>query len=81
MLLRLKDQPEQMREVRDRIVNQGLSVRAAERLCAKTPPPAVPKTGEGGAAGVEELPQSYCAALVNQLTNRQHFVCPVGEEV
>jgi len=72
VLLRVKDQPEVLREVRDRIVNQGLSVRAAERLCAKPTSPSVPKAGEGAALPVEELPQSYCAALVTQLTNQLH---------
>jgi len=71
VLLRIKDQPEQLREVRDRIVNQGLSVRAAERLCAKTPPPPA-KAREVVAPTVEDLPKSYCAALVNQLTNQLH---------
>ncbi|MCL2457280.1 MAG: ParB/RepB/Spo0J family partition protein [Desulfobulbus sp.] len=71
VLLRLKDQPERLREVRDRIVHQGLSVRAAERLCAARP--AEPATGQAESAQPEgELSPSYCAALVNQLTNQLH---------
>ena len=70
VLLRLKDQPERLQEVRDRIVNEELSVRAVERLCTQKPPgqrperreaPPVPPSGE--------LPPAYCAAVVNQLTN------------
>ncbi|MCL1979491.1 MAG: ParB/RepB/Spo0J family partition protein [Proteobacteria bacterium] len=71
VLLRLKDQPERLREVRDRIVQQGLSVRAAERLCAARPAElAAGKSETSQSEG--ELSPSYCAALVNQLTNQLH---------
>jgi len=72
VLLRIKEQPEQLREVRDRIVSQGLSVRAAERLCAAKPAATAATKGEAAAGPAEELPKSYCAALVNQLTNQLH---------
>lgn len=72
VLLRIKEQPEQLREVRDRIVSQGLSVRAAERLCAAKPAALAATKSEAAAAPTEELPKSYCAALVNQLTNQLH---------
>lgn len=72
VLLRIKDHPEQLREVRDRIVHEGLSVRAAERLCGKPPQSSPRQRSESSAPPVEELPQSYCAALVNQLTNQLH---------
>lgn len=72
VLLRIKEQPEQLREVRDRIVSQGLSVRAAERLCAAKPATSAATKSEAAAAPTEELPKSYCAALVNQLTNQLH---------
>lgn len=72
VLLRIKEQPDLLREVRDRIVTQGLSVRAAERLCVAKPVPPAAKTGEATAQAAEDLPPSYCAALVNQLTNRLH---------
>ncbi|WP_035215463.1 ParB/RepB/Spo0J family partition protein [Desulfobulbus elongatus] len=71
VLLRLKDQPERLREVRDRIVSQGLSVRAAERLCAAPPATPVAKNADSGQAE-GELPPSYCTALINQLTNQLH---------
>lgn len=74
VLLRIKDQPEQLRQIRDRIVNEELSVRAAERLCAKKPPAPTPKASEATTPvqPVEELSPSYCATLVNQLTNQLH---------
>jgi ParB family chromosome partitioning protein len=74
VLLRIKDQPEQLRQIRDRIVNEELSVRAAERLCAKKPSAPPPKASEATTPvqPVEELSPSYCATLVNQLTNQLH---------
>ncbi len=68
VLLRIKDEPQRIREVRDRIVNAGLSVRETERMCREQPrkktPPA-PRTRKRG----DELPASYCKVLVNQVTN------------
>jgi len=72
VLLRIKDQPERLRAVRDRIVGEGLSVRAAERLCGKQSQVSRGQGVEDSTPQVEELPQSYCAALVNQLTNQLH---------
>jgi ParB family transcriptional regulator, chromosome partitioning protein len=73
VLLRVKDQPEQLREIRDRIINEELSVRAAERLCVKKQHNAPPKESESPSPPmVEELPKAYCASLVNQLTNQLH---------
>jgi len=72
VLLRLKDQPERLREVRDRIVNQGLSVRATERLCAARLAEPAAGQAESAQPAEGELPPSYCAALVTQLTNQLH---------
>lgn len=74
VLLRVKDQPEQMQAIRDRIVNEALSVRAAERLCATKPAPPAPKAGETATQTTvkEELPATYCNTLVTQLTNQLH---------
>ncbi len=70
VLLRLKDEPERLQEVRDRIVNEELSVRAVERLCRQKPAGQAPARREApSAAQSEELPPTYCAAVVNQLTN------------
>ncbi len=70
VLLRLKDEPERLQEVRDRIVNEELSVRAVERLCRQQPAGQAPARREApSAAPSGELPPTYCAAVVNQLTN------------
>ena len=70
VLLRLKDDPERLQEVRDRIVNEEMSVRAVERLCRQKPAGQAPARREApSAAQSEELPPTYCAAVVNQLTN------------
>lgn len=73
VLLRVKDQPEQLQAIRDAIVAEELSVRATERLCQKKPtaPPAATK--EAPAPPPEEsLSPSYCTTLTNQLTNLLH---------
>jgi ParB family chromosome partitioning protein len=73
VLLRIKDQPEQLREIRDRIVNEELSVRATERLCTQKKRNPAPKANEATLPPpVEELPKAYCASLVTQLTNQLH---------
>ena len=74
VLLRVKDQPEQMQAIRDRIVNEALSVRAAERLCAAKPAQPSLKAADAAPQTTvkEELPASYCNTLVNQLTNQLH---------
>jgi ParB-like partition proteins len=70
VLLRIKDQPERLREVRDRIVQQGLSVRAAERLCNARPAPKQTVKSSDSVQPEGELSAAYCSALVNQLTNQ-----------
>lgn len=72
VLLRIKDQPEQLQEVRDRIVNEELSVRAAERLCNKKPQSPEPRAGATPQPPAEGLSQTYSAALLTQLTNQLH---------
>lgn len=74
VLLRIKDQPEQLQAVRNKIIAEELSVRAAERLCNKKPQTAPLQQNEAlsAAPSVEVLPKSYCASLVNQLTNQLH---------
>ena len=72
VLLRLKDDPEQMQLIRDRIVEEGLSVRAAEKLCNGKKQKAPVKASEPRPQTVvkEELPTTYCNTLTNQLTNQ-----------
>ncbi|MGE4559279.1 MAG: ParB/RepB/Spo0J family partition protein [Desulfobulbus sp.] len=74
VLLRIKDEPEQMQAIRDRIVNEELSVRAAERLCAGKARKPAAKAAETPTPSVvkEELPPAYCNTLVTQLTNQLH---------
>ncbi|MDX9833871.1 MAG: ParB/RepB/Spo0J family partition protein [Desulfobulbus sp.] len=73
VLLRLKDQPERLQEIRDRIVNEELSVRALERLCAQKPVQQRTPPGESSPPGpAGNLPPAYCATVVNQLTNHLH---------
>nr|WP_320010777.1 ParB/RepB/Spo0J family partition protein [uncultured Desulfobulbus sp.] len=72
VLLRLKDNPDQMQLIRDRIVDEGLSVRAAEKLCNGNKQKAPVKASEPRPQPVvkEELPTTYCNTLTNQLTNQ-----------
>ena len=73
VLLRLKDQPERLQEVRDRIVSEELSVRAVERLCGQPPKQRrQPRKDTPASAPAESLPPAYSAAVVNQLTNHLH---------
>lgn len=71
VLLRLKDDPELLQEIRERILNSKLSVRDTEKLC---------RAGRGKKKKTEakvkviqspgdELPESYSKALTNQMTN------------
>jgi ParB family chromosome partitioning protein len=70
-LLRLQDDPDAMMAIRDRIVKDNLSVRETERIC---------KAEKGGRkkrrqerykaiSCEEELPESYCNSLTNQVSN------------
>ena len=67
VLLRLKDNPQLMQEVRDRIIREDLSVRQTENICRHTSkkksPVKKPKKRD------DELPSSYCRTLATQLTN------------
>jgi ParB family chromosome partitioning protein len=71
VLLRLKDDPLHMQEIRDRILKEGLSVRQTENLCRqavqkkKQAPVEKGKTQDG-------LPIAYCRSLSTQLTNQFH---------
>lgn len=69
-LLRLADDPMKLREVRELIVKKNLSVRQTETLIRNIT--ATP-TGKTRVQLKEtEIPNSYCTALTNQLTNRLH---------
>ncbi len=66
VLLRLKDNPQLMQAIRDRIIREDLSVRQTENLCRQTPKKAKPIKAR---AKEDELPTSYCRSLTTQLTN------------
>ncbi len=70
VLLRLKDDQDRMWEIRDRIVNEEISVREAERLCRKKKKEKPVRSRPArSTADSDELPQAYCKALTNQITN------------
>ncbi len=69
VLLRLKDDPAHMQEIRDRILKEDLSVRQTENLCRqavqkKKQPPGEKKKKQNG------LADAYCRSLSTQLTSR-----------
>ena len=68
-LLRLGDNYGVMKEVRDQIIDKKLSVRQTELLVKKllkVPSQQTLKTKKTP----DEIPQSYCSSLINQLTNK-----------
>ena len=71
VLLRLKDDPLHMQEIRDRILQEDLSVRQTESLCGqaiqkKKSSPVEKKKKQDG------LPVAYCRSLSTQLTHQFH---------
>ncbi|GAB4339152.1 MAG: ParB/RepB/Spo0J family partition protein [Desulfobulbaceae bacterium] len=68
VLLRIKDDEQLLQEVRGRIIREELSVRETERICRNRKKPVVrqekPRERKSG-----ELPDSYCRAMTNRLTN------------
>lgn len=69
-LIKLIDDPMKMGEIRDMVINSGLSVRQTEKLIKKasSTPSAQAKNSKQKVA--EEIPKSYTKALTTQLTNR-----------
>lgn len=68
VLLSLQDNPTLMKEIRDKILAEQLSVRETERLCKQCKVRPAPKKTERK-TGQDELPNQYCLALTNQLVN------------
>jgi len=69
-LLRLLDDVSTIKEIRDQIVNKKLSVRQTEMLVRKVlAKPRITSTIKTREKN-EEIPSSYCSALVNQLTSK-----------
>lgn len=71
VLLSIQDTPDFMKEMRDKIIKEELSVRETERLCKQKKPKQSPKKSEEKKIMQDELPPQYCTALTNQLVN--HF--------
>ena len=69
VLLRLKDDQDRMWEIRDRIVNEDISVREAERLCRNRKAARPVRSKPSRTVDSDELPKTYCKALTNQITN------------
>ncbi|MCI5218272.1 MAG: ParB/RepB/Spo0J family partition protein [Candidatus Electrothrix sp. LOE2] len=69
VLLRLKDDPPYMQEIRDRVLKEDLSVRQTENLCSQAGRknqqiPVEKKKQQDG------LPVAYCQSLATRLTNQ-----------
>lgn len=75
VLLRVKDDAGRLQSIRDKILTEGLSVRAAERLCV-SPKPSISKGVDPKAkvttSQQETLSPSHCQALATQLGNHLH---------
>ena len=69
VLLRLKDTPAHMQEIRDRILKEELSVRQTEKLCRQAVQKKKQPVEKKNTQNV--LPDEYCRSLTTQLTN--HF--------
>jgi ParB family chromosome partitioning protein len=68
VLLRLIETPIELQELRDQIINKNLSVRQAEKSIRKIKGEKTTILANQNPQSAE-IPQSYCAALTNQLTN------------
>jgi ParB family chromosome partitioning protein len=70
-LLRLVDDPLKVKEIRDLIIKKNLSVRQTEKIVRSiATTPALKNTFSNQKES--EIPDSYCNALANQLTNALH---------
>ena len=69
-LLRLGDDLTAMKEVRELIIKKGLSVRQTEKIVRKASASTSSRSVSAPVNKSDELPNTYCKALINQLTNR-----------
>lgn len=70
VLLRLKDEPKMMMEIRDRVIKEKLSVRETERACKQQKKTATaPNQLKKKKKNSDVLPDSYCKSITNMLTN------------
>lgn len=70
VLLRLRDNTALLKEVRDKIVDEELSVRATEALCKKLSQENAQKEKPAEATKKkDELPKTYCKSVTTLITN------------
>lgn len=69
-LLRLSEDIPAMKEIRDLIIKKALSVRQTEKIIRKASSTVSRSTTPSPSRKSNELPATYCKALVNQLTNK-----------
>ena len=69
-LLRLSDDLGTMKEVRDLIIKNSLSVRQTERMVRKATSSTQSNKSSSPAKDRHEMPETYCKSLINQLTNK-----------
>jgi len=69
VLLRLKNDPQGMQEVRGQIIREELSVRQTERFCRQAKVKKTERSPQPAKKQGNTLPPSYCRALTNQLIN------------
>ncbi len=73
VLLRIRDDGERLQCVRDKVLTEGLSVRATERLCSRTPEPVQGDSRTRTSSSQQEtLSASFCQSLATQLGNHLH---------
>ncbi len=70
-LIKLIDDPLRLKEVRDSILKNGLSVRQTEKIIKRISSSNLRQTNNKKQTE-NEMPQSYKNSLVNQLTNKLH---------
>lgn len=69
-LLRLSEDIPAMKEVRELILKKALSVRQTEKLARKATSTTTRTSPATSGRESNELPATYCKALINQLTNK-----------
>jgi len=77
-LIRLNDDPLKLKEVRDSIIKNGLSVRQTEKIIKKLSLSTTPLSKNKKSID-NEIPLSYKNSLVNQLTNKLHSKVAISQ--
>ncbi len=77
-LIRLNDDPLKLKEVRDSIIKNSLSVRQTEKIIKKLSLSTTPLSKNKKTVD-NEIPLSYKNSLVNQLTNKLHSKVAISQ--